>query len=440
MNSNSSNTLQPCAIESEQALLGCMLLDNEQIDKVVHYLPHDNVFYLKQHMIIWQVIQKLRSEGKDIDLITLTSEIPEQFKSDATAYDITDLPNHVVSPSSAINYARTMYEKWLMRNLIAKSRRIEDIAKNPTSSAIESLESLYNSIGDALNLQTSEHFSIHDLIAKTIDNLHNKDNTIPFGISELDDMTGGMTRGEITIIAGRPGHFKSTMMINIVKNIVKKGYKVLVLNREMSNVEMMKKLIVIESAQLSYDRIRSGELTKDDEDDITQAKKIIVDKYKNLIMYDDIMDIAGAMREIRKHKPDVVVDDYIGLVNVKGVDDNRLRIDSIMKQYKWAAKNNNMSALLLSQLNRKCEERTNKRPLPSDLRESGSIEQDAEMILFMYYEWRYIENLSTLGEYGLEVIVGKNRYGRTGSRDVGVAGHKCKIYESPDIAIMSSMS
>jgi len=417
-----------------------MLLDNEQIDKVVHYLPHDNVFYLKQHMIIWQVIQKLRSEGKDIDLITLTSEIPEQFKSDATAYDITDLPNHVVSPSSAINYARTMYEKWLMRNLIAKSRRIEDIAKNPTSSAIESLESLYNSIGDALNLQTSEHFSIHDLIAKTIDNLHNKDNTIPFGISELDDMTGGMTRGEITIIAGRPGHFKSTMMINIVKNIVKKGYKVLVLNREMSNVEMMKKLIVIESAQLSYDRIRSGELTKDDEDDITQAKKIIVDKYKNLIMYDDIMDIAGAMREIRKHKPDVVVDDYIGLVNVKGVDDNRLRIDSIMKQYKWAAKNNNMSALLLSQLNRKCEERTNKRPLPSDLRESGSIEQDAEMILFMYYEWRYIENLSTLGEYGLEVIVGKNRYGRTGSRDVGVAGHKCKIYESPDIAIMSSMS
>ena len=157
-------------------------------------------------------------------------------------------------------------------------------------------------------------------------------------------------------------------------------------------------------------------------------------------MYDDIMDIGGAMREIRKHKPDVVVDDYIGLVNVKGIDDNRLRIDSIMKQYKWAAKNNNMSVLLLSQLNRKCEERTNKRPLPSDLRESGSIEQDAEMILFMYYEWRYIENLSTLGEYGLEVIVGKNRDGRTGSRDIGVAGHKCKIYESPDIAIMSSMS
>ena len=440
MNSNSSNALQPCAIESEQALLGCMLLDNEQIDKVVHYLPHDNVFYLKQHMIIWQVIQKLRSEGKSIDLVTLTSEIPEQFKSDATAYDITDLPNHVASPSSAINYARTMYEKWLMRNLIAKSRRIEDIAKNPTSSAIESLESLYNSIGDALNLQTSEHFSIPDLIAKTIDNLHNKDNTIPFGIGEIDSMTGGMTRGEITVIAGRPGHFKSTMMINIVSNIVKKGYKVLVLNREMSNVEMMKKLIVIESAKLSYDRIRSAELTKDDEDDIIQAKQVILDKYKNLIMYDDIMDIGGAMREIRKHKPDVVVDDYIGLVNVKGIDDNRLRIDSIMKQYKWAAKNNNMSVLLLSQLNRKCEERTNKRPLPSDLRESGSIEQDAEMILFMYYEWRYIENLSTLGEYGLEVIVGKNRYGRTGSRDIGVAGHKCKIYESPDIAIMSSMS
>jgi len=440
MNYVNSKKLLPCAVESEQALLGCMLVDNEQIDKVVHYIPDDDVFYVKQHKIIWQVVQKLRSEGRDIDIVTLMSEIPEKFKDETTAYDITDLPNHVISASSAIHYARTVYEKWLMRNLIRKSQMIQNVVDNPTTSAIESLESLYNSIGDALNLQTSDHFSIGDLMEKTIENMHNLDNTIPFGVKGIDDLTHGMTRGEITVIAGRPGHFKSTMMINIVRNIILKGYKVLVLNREMSNIEMMKKLIVIESINLTYDKIRSGEISKDDEISIEDTKKTILDKYKNLIMFDNIMDIAGAMREIRKHKPDVVVDDYIGLINVKGIDDNRLRIDSIMKQYKWAAKNNNMAALLLSQLNRKCEDRTNKRPLPSDLRESGSIEQDAEMILFMYYEWRYLENESTLGEYGLEVVIGKNRYGRTGSAEVGVSGQKCKIYETPDVALMSTLS
>jgi len=162
-------------------------------------------------------------------------------------------------------------------------------------------------------------------------------------------------------------------------------------------------------------------------------------EYKNLIMYDNIMDLAGAMREIRKHKPDIVVDDYIGLINVRGIDDNRLKIDTIMKQYKWAAKNNNMVCILLSQLNRKCEERNNKRPLPSDLRESGSIEQDAEIILFMYYEWRYLSEASTSGEYGLEVVIGKNRYGKTGNLNIGVSGSKCKMYPTSDIALASTI-
>jgi replicative DNA helicase len=301
------------------------------------------------------------------------------------------------------------------------------------------LEELYNSIGNALDLQTFDNFVLDDLILNTVENLYAKDNVIPFGIDNIDKMVGGMTRGEISIIAGRPGHFKSTMMINVVSNLIQQGYKVLVMNREMSNIEMMKKFMVMEAKHITYDVFRAGTYSKEHKEELKKIVEVIRNKYKNLIMYDNIMDLSGAMREIRKHKPDVVVDDYIGLVNVKGIDDNRLKIDSIMKQYKWACKNNNMCALLLSQLNRKCEERTNKRPLPSDLRESGSIEQDAEMILFMYYEWRYLERESTLGEYGLEVVIGKNRYGRTGSVIIGVSGNKCKMYETPDIALASSI-
>jgi replicative DNA helicase len=244
-----------------------------------------------------------------------------------------------------------------------------------------------------------------------------------------------MTRGEITVVAGRPGHFKSTTTLNIVRNLIHNGYTVLVMNREMSNVEMMKKLIVLESEHLSYEKIRMGVLNEKETDMLEEAKQSIRKNYKNLVMYDNIFDIEGSMREIRKHSPDVVVDDYIGLVSVSGIEDNRIRIDNIMKQYKWSAKRNNMAVLLVSQLNRECESRANKRPLLRDLRDSGSIEQDAEIILFMYYEWKYYMQESDMGEYGIEIILGKNRYGKSGSVKMGVAGDRCKIYSNSEEAL-----
>jgi len=130
-----------------------------------------------------------------------------------------------------------------------------------------------------------------------------------------------------------------------------------------------------------------------------------------------------------------VVDDYIGLIDVFGIDDNRLRVDSIMKQYKRAAKTYNMCVILVSQLNRECESRANKRPILRDLRDSGSIEQDAEMVLFMYYDWRYNYIDSEGGENELEVILGKNRYGRTGSVALGVIGDRCSIFNDVDKAL-----
>ena len=197
----------------------------------------------------------------------------------------------------------------------------------------------------------------------------------------------------------------------------------------------MKKLIVLESEHLSYEKIRMGVLNEKETDMLEEAKQSIRKNYKNLVMYDNIFDIEGSMREIRKHSPDVVVDDYIGLVSVSGIEDNRIRIDNIMKQYKWSAKRNNMAVLLVSQLNRECESRANKRPLLRDLRDSGSIEQDAEIILFMYYEWKYYMQESDMGEYGIEIILGKNRYGKSGSVKMGVAGDRCKIYSNSEEAL-----
>ena len=245
-----------------------------------------------------------------------------------------------------------------------------------------------------------------------------------------DDIEDCLEKG-LNYVAVLPrGHFKSTMTINIVSNLLNRGLKVLVFNREMSNVEMMKKLMIIESRGLSYHKMRMGNFNDEDKKDLESAKKTITERYKNLIMHDDVFDIDRAMREVRKNRPDVVVDDYIGLIDVIGVEDSRLRIDNIMKQYKRAAKTYDMAAILVSQLNRGCEDRANKRPILRDLRDSGSIEQDAEMILFMYYDWRYNNHDSMIGEYGIEVVLGKNRHGKTGSKVLGVVGDRCKILNS----------
>ena len=426
----------PHNLEAERLILGQALVDNSVIDQISQYIPEEQVFYNTGHQDIWKCILSLHREGATvIDPITIMSQMPEKTNLESPGYYLTGLMENVVSTSNAEHYAKLVYEKWLIRKVIVKSKKIEKVMDLDADGAAQALQRLNREIEDILNLRIREDFNLDTLISDTVKHMTVTDNIIPFGYKPLDDLTGGMTKGEITVVAGRPGHFKSTMTINIVSNLLNRGQKVLVFNREMSNVEMMKKLIIIESQTLSYHTMRMGDFNESDKKELESAKNIITEKYKNLIMYDDVFDIDRAMREIRKHRPDVVVDDYIGLIDVIGVEDNRLRIDNIMKQYKRAAKTYGMAAILVSQLNRACEDRSNKRPILRDLRDSGSIEQDAEMILFMYYDWRYNYQDSMVGEHGIEIVLGKNRYGKTGSKVLGVVGDRCKILNSAEDAM-----
>jgi len=425
------NKSYPHSLEAERLILGQALVDNSVIDQISQYIPEEQVFYKSAHQEIWKCILGLHREGASvIDDITLISQMPKDSSLESPSYYITGLIDEVVTTANAEHYAKLVYEKWLLRKVINKSKKIEKVMDLDGDGAYQALQRLNREIEDILNLRIREDFNLDDLIESAVKHMTVTDNVIPFGFKPLDDLTGGMTKGEISVVAGRPGHFKSTMTINIVSNLLNRGLKVLVFNREMSNVEMMKKLMIIESNRLSYHKMRMGNFNDEDKKDLESAKKTITEKYKNLIMYDDVFDIDRAMREIRKNRPDVVVDDYIGLIDVIGVEDSRLRIDNIMKQYKRAAKTYDMAAILVSQLNRGCEDRANKRPILRDLRDSGSIEQDAEMILFMYYDWRYNNHDSMIGEYGIEVVLGKNRYGKTGSKVLGVVGDRCKILNS----------
>ena len=426
----------PHNLEAERLILGQALVDNSVIDQISQYIPEEQVFYNTGHQDIWKCILSLHREGATvIDPITIMSQMSEKTNLESPGFYLTGLMEDVVSTANAEHYAKLVYEKWLIRKVIVKSKKIEKVMDLDADGAAQALQRLNREIEDILNLRIREDFNLDALLKDTVRHMTVTDNIIPFGYKPLDDLTGGMTKGEITVVAGRPGHFKSTMTINIVSNLLNRGQKVLVFNREMSNVEMMKKLIIIESQTLSYHTMRMGDFNESDKKELELAKNIITEKYKNLIMYDDVFDIDRAMREIRKHRPDVVVDDYIGLIDVIGVEDNRLRIDNIMKQYKRAAKTYGMAAILVSQLNRACEDRSNKRPILRDLRDSGSIEQDAEMILFMYYDWRYNYQDSMVGEHGIEIVLGKNRYGKTGSKVLGVVGDRCKILNSAEDAM-----
>ena len=373
--------------ETEKALLGQILVDNDVIDKVGGLIPDPEVFYTDTNRQVWEAMNSMRRNGEGvIDIVTLLSKFkPNDDK--VTGYYLTGLMENVPTTANAEGYAKILYEKWLIRKVVRKSQEIKNLMGVGGEKAYEVLQKLNNEIEDILNLKTREKFNLSTLVDNTIESIKAHNTLIPYNYGNLDKLTGGMTRGEITVIAGRPGHFKSTMMLNIVRNLVYTGQKVLVFNREMSNVEMMKKLIVMESDFISYGTLRSESMSSSEEKDLELSKGRIKDNFQNLMMFDNIFDIDQAMREVRKHKPDVVVDDYIGLIDVFGVDD------------------------------------------------SGSIEQDAESVLFMYYDYRYNFHDSDSGENELEVILGKNRYGRTGSVRLGVQGDRCSIFNDTETAL-----
>ena len=427
------------AIESEMALIASVLTDNEKIEGVLPIVK-PSMFYNTFNSLVWDKIVSLYKSGVPVDLTTIKSQLENNDSPSGTpTYDIVGYFDHMTSPSHAVQYAKNIYEKYQLRNLSVLVDKIQKSIGSSNKDTANNLSRIHNTIGDILSIHGDDSFDLEDTIASAIQDMNNQDGTIRFGYGRLDAMVGGMRRGEITVIAGRPGHFKSTMAINVVHSLLERGYKVLVFNREMKNSSMMQKLLVANSSQVSYSRVVTGTFNKNDKLDIQMTAEELAEKYgDNLIMKDRSNDFESTVALIRQIKPDVVVDDYIGLATLRHIEDPRLRTDAIMKEYKMLCKSYDMCAILVSQLNRKCEDRPNKRPIPSDLRESGSIEHDAETILFMYYEWRYLNAGSKNGEYGIDIVVGKNRYGKTGIVELGVLGDKCKIYDHHSIALADS--
>jgi len=414
--------------DAERAVLGSILIKDECYDVVKEYIVESEAFYVEKNKKIWEVMTELKSENIPIDIVNISSKIK------GITYYLTGL-SEIPSTANVESYAKQVNSDWLRRKLVLQSHEIAKKAYDNNNDISSLLVNVHDTTSSLLNLEPGQKFDLDTLLSMTKDSLFNKRNLTTTGFAPIDNIISGMTRGEITIFAGRPGNAKTTTVANIARNLVLSGKKVVMFNREMPNTEMMKKFIAMEAEGITYHMLRHNAVTSKSE--IEKSLNIIKEKYTDkLFMFDNIRNLEGTFREIRRIKPDVVIDDHIGLIEYPSNDmrDLRLKIGDTSRRYKWLCKSENISVILVSQLNRNIEYRTERIPKLSDLAESGNLEQDAEIVAFTHYPWTVNFENAKHGKYGLDIVVAKNRYGSTGKATVGFSPDCCTLYDTVEEA------
>ena len=417
----------PSSKDAEESVLGSILLDGVSVyEKVAAWIRDEDAFYYKDNKLIWKAIKEVYKASEPIDVITIADKVKDMNNGSGMSYFITGITNEIPTTANAEYHAKIIWERHVQREAAKTANKLYKTSFTDYEELDKTLQEHSRLIDELKDLQPSRKTDIDVISNNTLSNLKNGSNIIPFGLQQLDYPAGGMTRKEVTVLGGRPGHGKTTLAINIVRSLIAQGYKVMLFNREMSNEEVMKKIIVMESKDIEYTTIRKSELNEEQLKEIEVLLTHIDEKYKNLIMYDNIRKLSEAMLEISRYKPDVVVDDYIQLVQVDNIDERRFQIESIMYEYKWICKKENCSAILVSQLNREIEKRIDPKPRLSDFAESGVIEQTAETAIMPFYGWNF--DSESYNRYEMEVIVPKSRYGRVGTYVMGFNGNRCKFY------------
>ena len=418
--------VMPQNVEAEEAVLGSVLIGGDvEMQIAMGWIREDDAFYSEKCRNIFICMKELYNNKIPIDVITLSNKVQETFGMQDSLY-IMDLQDNVVTKSKVEHYSKIVWERYIQRETAKSAQDLINASYENYNEVGNIIEKHSRLIDELRHIQPTRARDISDIVDETNQSLQEDSNTIQFGLGRLDNFAGGMTRKEITVLGGRPGHGKTTLMLNVVRGLIEQGYSVMLFNREMSNIETMKKLYVMESNDISYSMIRSG-ISEDKKIALNSVSEYVKEKYEKLTAFDDIRSLDDCIREINKGKPDVVIDDYIQLIDVgQGYKDRRFEIEKIVQDYKWAVKQNNCSAILVSQLNRDIEKRFDPRPRMSDYAESGVIEQTAESAMFVFYGYNF--DSEKYNRYKSEVIVAKSRYGQIGTYPMGFNGNKCKFY------------
>ena len=420
----------PHSVEAEQSLLGGLLIDNTAWDRLGGVLT-DKDFYRPEHALIYKVIARLVGDNHPADVITVHDAIKSEQGGDLVSVDyLSSLAQNTPSAANIKGYGDIVRDRSILRRLIEVSDNIVNSAFVPEGRSVRTLldeaESRILQIGEE-GSRKADYLEIEPLLRSVvarIDELYNRQGGsditgIATGFIDLDKQTSGLQKGDLVIVAGRPSMGKTAFALNIAENVaLAEGLPVVVFSMEMSGEQLASRLLG-SVGRVDQGRMRTGKLQDDEWPRVTDAiarlsnTQILIDETGSL----SSLELRARARRIARNfggTLGLVVIDYLQLMSGSGSENRATEISEISRSLKSLAKELQCPVVALSQLNRGLEQRPNKRPIMSDLRESGAIEQDADLIMFIYRDEVYHPDTTT--DKGMaEIIIGKQRNGPIGT-------------------------
>ena len=428
----------PHSVEAEQSVLGGLLLDNAAWDRIADIIVDDD-FYRFDHRIIWQHITRLIGLARPADVVTVHESLAMSAKADEVGglQYLNALAHNTPSAANIRRYAEIVRERSMLRKLVTVADEISSAAFNPQGKEarqiLDDAESRVFQIaqeGARGNAGFQEIQPLLTQVVERIDELYHREGDseitgVPTGFVDLDRMTSGLQPGDLVIVAGRPSMGKTSLSMNIGEHVaIQQGLPVAVFSMEMGAVQLAMRMVG-SVGMLDQHRMRTGKLDADDWPKLTHAvqqvqeAQVYIDETPGL----SSMEVRARARRLSRQcgKLGLIIIDYLQLMSGNSSSENRAtEISEISRSLKGLAKELDCPLIALSQLNRSLEQRPNKRPVMSDLRESGAIEQDADLIIFIYRDEVYNPDSPDKGT--AELIIGKQRNGPIGSVRVAFQG------------------
>jgi len=423
--------LPPHSVEAEQSVLGGLLLDNSAWDRIADMIGESD-FYRADHRLIYRHVSKLIGHSRPADVITVSESLESTRELDGIgglAY-LGALAQNTPTAANIRRYAEIVRERAVMRKLAEVGTEIAETAYSPmgkeAGQLLDEAESKVFAISEQGARGKQGFMDMQPLLTQVverIDMLYNRDNPsdvtgVPTGFTDLDRMTSGLQPGELVIVAGRPSMGKTSLALNMAEHVaLESGLPVGAFSMEMGASQLVMRMLG-SVGRLDQHKVRTGRLADDDWRKLTEAvgrlndAPIHIDETAAL----NALELRARARRLHRQygKLGLIVVDYLQLMSASAQGENRAtEISEISRSLKALAKELNVPVVALSQLNRSLEQRPNKRPIMSDLRESGAIEQDADLILFIYRDEVYNQDSPEKGK--AEVIIGKQRNGPIGT-------------------------
>ena len=419
----------PHDIEAEQAVIGSMLTDFDAVVTAIEMLKPED-FYREDNKLIFVAIVSLFNKGEPVDIITVKAELESMGKFDNVGgiEYLAELPDKVPTTANVTKYIKIVEEKSTLRQLIKTANEIIDLGYDTTEDVDSIIEGAEKKIFDTIQNKNQKSYTpIKDVLVESftqLEELYNRKQHVtgvPSGFTELDYKTAGFHGSELILIAARPAMGKSAFVLNIATNAaLKANIPVAIFSLEMSKEQMVNRILCSE-AMVDSNKVRTGKL---EEDDWTKLAEAIGPLSEAEIYIDDtpgisVTEIRSKCRKLKMEKNiGMVIIDYLQLVQASGRrgGSREQEIAEISRSLKILAKEIDVPVIALSQLSRAVEQRPDHRPMLSDLRESGSIEQDADLVMFLYRDDYY--NPESEKKDIAEVIIAKHRGGSTGTLDL----------------------